>query len=289
MADVSSLDAPDHSNVHFWYHGTVNLTTPTGDTDATITSTERANWWDGYEQEGANAGFKYSLIGGGNRMSPDEPLGPGYPAIVDGYNQWWDFGRGASANRTALASNNGTWPNLIQFNVLGTNIVTAGQTISTKFYYQYGGESNSVTAQFFYDRDLDPYNTNTTLITLINLPNTGVNDVYYDTLELTTTNVPPGVYAIYGKMWDGTHTRYLYTAQVVQILAVPVLGITRLNATQFRIVINGVAGQTVILQSSPNLKIWTPLVTNTLTSSSWTYTNSVPLNSTAQFYEGALP
>ena len=67
---------PDHENVHLWYHGTVDLQTPTSYSIATITDTERANWWVTEEQEGTNAGFEYSLIGGGNRMSTDEPLGP---------------------------------------------------------------------------------------------------------------------------------------------------------------------------------------------------------------------
>jgi hypothetical protein len=216
--NISSLDAPDHSNVHLWYHGTIDLHTPASDTGATITSTERAHWWVNYEQEGTNAGFEYSLIGGGNRMSTDEPVGQDYPAIVDGYNQWWDFGAGNSANRTMLSANNGTWPNIIKFDVIGTNIVATGQTIATKFYYQYGGASNNVTAQFYFDGDFNPYNTNSTFITQTSLTNTGVNSVYYDSINLTTTNVSPGVYAIYAKISDGVHTRYLYTPEQVEIV-----------------------------------------------------------------------
>ena len=57
----------------------------------------RTNWWVPYEDEGLIAGFYYSLIGGGNRLSTDSPLGlPSDPAIVNGYNQWWNFGAGSS-------------------------------------------------------------------------------------------------------------------------------------------------------------------------------------------------
>jgi len=289
--NVSSVDAPDHSNVHLWYHGTVDLATPASDTGATITSTERANWWVDFEQKGTNAGFEYSLIGGGNRMSTNEPLGAGYPAIVDGYNQRWDFGAGTSANRTALPSNNGTWPNLIQFNVVETNIVAAGQTIAAKFYYQYAGASNSVTAQFYFDNDFNPYNTNSTFITEISLPNTGINSVDYNTVNLTTTNVPPGVYAIYGRISDGTHTRYLYAPELVEIVpspAPPVLENIKLIGAQFVISVSGLSGQTIVLQSSSDLHNWLSLATNTLTSDSWNYTNNAPPNVSGQFYRAWL-
>jgi len=289
--NVSSLDAPDHSNVHLWYHGTIDLDTPASDTEASITSTERADWWVNYEQKGTNAGFEYSLIGAGNRTSTNEPLGAGFPAIVEGYNQRWDFGAGNSANRTALPSNRGTWSNLIQFNIVGTNVLTAGQSIATKFYYQYGGASNNVTAQFYFDSDFNPYNTNSTFITEISLPNTGINSVSNNSVNLATTNVPPGVYAIYGRISDGTHTRYLYAPGLVEIVASqtpPVLGTIKLNGAQIVIGVSGVSSQTIVLQSSLDLHNWLPLATNTLTSGSWNFTNNAPQNISQQFYRAVL-
>jgi len=280
----------DHSNVHLWYHGTVDLETPAGDTGATITSTERAGWWTTAEDQGAAAGFYYSLIGGGNRMSPVEPAGSGSHPIVDGYNQRWDFGAGTSANRTVLSANNGTWPNLIKFDVVGTNIVTTGQAIATKFYYQYGGRSNNVTAQFFFDSNLNPYNSNSTSITAISLPNTGTDSVHPTNINLTTSNMPPGVYAIYGKISDGNHTRYLYAPELVEIISSqpPVLGIGKPNGGQVVVGVSGVAGQTVVLQSSSDLHTWVALATNTLTSSGWNYTNSGVQNVSKQFYRAVL-
>ena len=285
--------SPYHSNVHLWYHGTLDFDNPATDGDSSnpyITSTERYNWWFSYEDYGVNAGFLYSLIGRGNRMSTVEPVGSGYPAIVDGYNQYWDLGAGIlNPNRTTLASNNGNWPNIIKFNITGTNVVVQSNLISTKLYYQYGGTSN-LTMQIYFDRDFNPYNSNSIPTLLGHPPATGTGSVYYySNLGLATTNVMPGTYSIYAKISDGIHTRYLYTPELVTIISSqqpPTLDIQKSGGTQFIVGVNGLSGQKIALQTSSNLQSWTPIVTNTLTASRWTYTNSLPANQ--QFYRAVI-
>jgi hypothetical protein len=225
-------------------------------------------------------------------MTTNQPLGTGFPAVVDGYNQWWNFGAGNSTNGTALPVNNGAWPNIVKFNITGTNIVTQGGVVATKLYYQYGGASNSVNAQFYFDTDFNPNNTNGVLITQILLTNTGVHAVNSDSIALTTTNVLPGVYAIYGRISDGVHTRYLYTPELVEVISrpqPPVVGIAQLNGTQFVITVTGTSNQAIVLQISTDLQNWLTLATNTLTTGGWRYTNDAAGNGNSQFYRAFFP
>lgn len=216
-----------HSNVHLWYFGTVNLETPLSDTGASITSSERANWWvsdEDYESyDGLLTGFSYSLIAGGDRLSTNQPLGNGYPAIKDGYNQYYgDIGAGASQNRTALPSNSGTWPNVIKFDVIGTNVVNVGQSFSAQLFYQYGGAAPEVTCEIYLDQDHNPFNSNSLPIASFSAPNTTTNSIrYYTNLFLSTSNVDPGAYSVFAKISDGSYTRYLYAPEILQVIAGP--------------------------------------------------------------------
>jgi hypothetical protein len=292
--NTSSI-SPYHSNVHLWYHGTIDFDNPASDGDSSnpsITTTERSAWWDAYEKSGTNAGFLYSLIGGGNRMSLAEPVGQGFPAIVDGYNQNWDLGAGTlNPNRAALPSNSGAWPNLIKFNVNGTNLVTAGNPVGARLYFQYAGSSN-LTAQIYFDHDLNPYNSNGIPVLALQPPVTGAGFVsVYSNLGLPTTNVAPGVYFICAKISDGARVRFLYTPERLTIVSnrqPPVLGISPLGGAQFHLSVNGISGQTIVLQTSTDLQNWQPLATNTLASSSWNYTNNPPPGFSQRFYRALL-
>lgn len=179
-----------HSDVHLWYHGTIDLNPTTTDTQAYITTTERQTWWTGYESAGTNAGCYYSLIGRGNRFSTAEPAGPGTGRIIDGYNQNWEFGAGVSGNRFALPSNDGSWPNIIKLNITGTNTFAIGETNSLKIFFQCGRTTADASGiQFYLDHDLSPFNSNAILFNQGTLRGTGTNSVFYASFDLTPNPV----------------------------------------------------------------------------------------------------
>ena len=45
LLNLSGGYSSSHSDVHLWYHGTIDLATPATDTQATITATQRSTWW----------------------------------------------------------------------------------------------------------------------------------------------------------------------------------------------------------------------------------------------------
>ena len=209
-----------HSNVHLWYHGTLDFRSPASDTEASVTSTERSSWWNAYESQGLVAGLFYSLVGGGDRLSSDQPLGPGFPAIRDGYNQHWDFGAGTVGNRTTLSSNSGAWPNVIKLNRTDSNRINQGESVPVKFYYQWAqtGTASGIIG-FYLDDDLNPLNSNQVLLKEFTFSGTG-GSVSYATVNLPVdaTNATPGYHAIYARMTANGNTRYLYAPEFVEVV-----------------------------------------------------------------------
>jgi len=282
-----------HSDAHLWYHGTLVWTTPVSDSEASITSTERQDWWTPYEQGGTNAGFLYSRIGGSDRLSLDRPAGLGTPPIRDGYNQRWDLGAGSLPNRTALTVNNGAWPNVIKLNLTGTNRLADNEATSVRFYYQYGQVSSSnLTLDVCLDLDGNPWNTNHWLVRRISLSPTGTNFVFNPTVDFTVapTNAPPGVYVICARLSDGPRTRYLYAPESLTILTPegPIrLEIARDADGLIRVDVLGVPGQSFILQGSIDLQSWQPLTQHTLGTGRWSYFVN-PTNIDWRFYRTML-
>ncbi len=169
LLDLNGGYSSSHSDVHLWYHGTIDLATPATDTQATITATQRATWWTSQEMAGAATGFFYSLIGGGDRLSN---------IISDGFNKNWDFGGGLAPNRTALSVNSGLWPNVIRFFLADSEPVPAGETFTAPLYYQSGpSAAGEVQFRIFLDADFNPTNGNEIEIDQGLLPNTGTNAV----------------------------------------------------------------------------------------------------------------
>ena len=228
LGNLSNGYSCDHSDVHLWYHGTIDwFHTPATDTGATITSSERATWWTSYEAQGHLAGFYYSLVGGGNRLSADEPAGAGNGRMRDGYNQIWDFGAGTSANRHALSSNNGSWPNIIKFDIVTAQPVIQGDNVSLNYFFQFNqSAAQNATIQLYLDNDSNPYNGNQGQIFQSIEPGAGTN-VLQRQFSVNSGSISPGQYHVYAQITYGVHTRYLYAPETLAIRSPLSLGIVR--------------------------------------------------------------
>jgi hypothetical protein len=294
LTNLNGGYSSSHSDVHLWYHGTIQLTTPASDTQATITSAERTNWWTSLEQAGTNSGFLYGLIGGGNRFSTLEPAGTGLGRIVDGMNKVWDLGAGVSTNRSRLPVDNGAWPNLLRLNLTSTNVLQVGQPLSAAFYYQFGSNgTGTAQLQLYLDADSNPYGTNQILIGSTPLTGTGTNNVNYTTVSPSPNPsvTPPGTYSLFARITAGTLSRYLYAPQKVTLTPsrqAPVLLSAYATNGVFQFTVSGYPGQTIVIQASQNLAQWIPLQTNTLTGTSLVIVDPASAMLPRRYYRAVL-
>ncbi len=296
LLDLNGGYSSAHSDVHLWYHGTVDLATPASDTQATITATQRGTWWTATEMSGTAAGFLYSLIGGGDRLSNIEPAGTGNGRINDGFNKNWDLGGGLAPNRTALPANAGLWPNPIRFALAGTNTVPAGQSFGVSLYHQAGASAaGNIDIGIRVDPDSNPYNGNEIEIAQQMLPRTGTSMVLFDALNVTTDaeTVSPGSYRLCARLNDGSRTRYLYapgTLVVTPSLEAPTVDAASLTLSDgvMRFDVHAFPGQEVTVMASSDLVNWLPLQTHTFTGTVWEFVDADAGNFDARFYRAAL-
>jgi hypothetical protein len=219
-----------HSDVHLWYHATLDLRTPASDSLSSVNATQRQTWWTSAERGGTNAGFLFGLVGGRNRLN-----------ARDGFNQRWDLGAGLSNNREPLGANAARWPNIIRLHLAGTNLT---------YYYQ--APASTLTLGF--DPDSNPLNGNERVFSQTALAATGANNVFSNTVGVRITS-PDRIFA---RIATADRSRFLY------LHTLPHLDITRTNVTVLARV-----GETIELQTSTNLSSWTSTATNTLTGPNW--------------------
>jgi len=294
LTNLNGGYSSSHSDVHLWYHGTIQLTTPASDTQASITAAERQTWWTAAEAAGTNAGFYYSLIGGGDRFSTNEPAGAGTGRIRDGYNQVWDLGAGSVTNRTRLPADNGAWPNLLRLNVTSTNHFSVDDPVSVAFYDQFGSNASaSATVRFFLDPDASPYDGNELNLGQLTLSGTGTNAVFFGTAGLTLNPAVtlPGNYSLFASISDGAHTRYLYAPERLVLdpsRRAPGIFANGFQNNRFHLTISGYPGQNIIVEASTNLVQWDALATNTLSGTTFDFADEASTGLAHRYYRAVL-
>ncbi|MFO8067752.1 MAG: LamG-like jellyroll fold domain-containing protein, partial [Bacteroidales bacterium] len=202
----------DHLNIILAYHGTIDLNTPATNGEATLTQTERDNWFIAYENAGENVGFKYSRQILGDRKSSDIPNSG--DAIIDGYHN--DALLGGNGIRESLDWTNAVWPNILE-----TTIAQNGTPITAGAYVLSEGDilniesacrsyANASTITIYADLDRNPYNSNEISLEPLNLAATG-NVITLKSANWMVNGLTPGEkYYLYIEIDDNTRKRFFY-------------------------------------------------------------------------------
>ncbi len=268
-----------HSDMHLWYHATIDLAEPANDTEDTLSAADRGRWFATDEQRGVRTGYFFSRMGGGNRLGLERPAGPGTDQPVKGFNQRWNLGAGATNNRVALAVNHGNWANPILGRLTGPTLMAWGQTNAVTFSYQWArpGASNAV-AGIYLDPDNNPWNGNEQLAQEQFIGGTTATNVGQATIFFTAgAGINPGHYSVFARLSNGARNRFLYLRErltVVSSLTPLTLAIRRVEASGVRVDVQGVAGQRVVLWGTTQLPVtgsasWRRLATNWMATAVW--------------------
>ena len=194
----------DHSDVHLWYHGTINTDQYASNGEQTFTDDMRANWYEANENHGAAAGYYYSRINGHLRNG-----------FLSGYfngNAFTALNQ-TPQNRTALdRSKSNQWPNIIQINRTSSNSVQPGGAINGfEFVYQSYNQGATITSYLSDDNVQNPYDS-----AGIQIASTAVSATQRGTPTKPLSGsipstVTPGTYNLYAKITAANGaTRYTY-------------------------------------------------------------------------------
>lgn len=257
-----------HSDVHLWYFGTVGLGTPVFDGEVNLTASERSSWWSSFEAAGTNAGYRYSRLANGDRLTTAEPAGSGLGRIRDGMNKAWDFGAGVTNNRIAIGTNSLSWPNVIRLNLNGPAQLAPGLCSAVRFFHQGGAiGSSNLTLSVHLDADRNPWNSNSVEVTNAALVGTGSSNVFQTVINFAApmTNPVAGTYSVFAKISDGTRARFFYAPETVTLAsAIPSLAPLQFAGGNFHFRLIAAGGQRIAIEGSPDFVTWQPLWSNVL-------------------------
>ncbi|MGE4196806.1 MAG: hypothetical protein AB7G11_06760, partial [Phycisphaerales bacterium] len=192
-----------HSDVHLWYHATVDVTGPFSDGAAGGSDSLRDSWFGMGQSRGASAGFSRSRIAGGTRT-----LAGLHPAL------------GGTAAREPLSSLAAYWPNVLGFSIAGNpDRISRGSPLNVGFTYADTDSSSRVV--FSLDSDANPYNANDAA-TLGEITVAAATDGWFSgSLTLGTGDALIGEYfvraTIFDAMFPGVQ-RFLYLHSPIQLV-----------------------------------------------------------------------
>ena len=292
LTSLSGGYSSAHSDTHLWYHGTIDLSTPATDTQETIGASQRSSWWTEAENEGADTGFLYSRIGGGDRTSTAQPGGGSQ--IRDGLNQVYGFGVSGGGNRELLSSKTEVWPNPIIARRTAAGPLESGSDLEVELFYQDGASAMDPDLIVSLDPDRNPWNGNEIILEAFTMPAAGAFAVLNDVRSADTTGVPVGSYAVLMTLSQGGKERHFHAAEGVMITAaiMPmeiVAGTTGLVNGLFGFEVSGAPGTEVVVEASEDMSDWDEVASQTLGPGNWVFSDPDTALYGRRFYRLAEP
>lgn len=202
-----------HSDVHLWYHGTLNTDDYASNGEESFGPAMRSAWYPGADK-GRQTGYYLSRLGGGFHNRSNAKFQSGL--AVHAY--------GGALNRSLLNPRfpgTRSWPSIISTD---TKSPSSTGPFTTEVHYQDSDSACSITVRL--DDDRNPNNNNFDFLyapwrlrasTSIPTPTGGSVLKVDPALTWTNTNVPTGEYWVNTEIDDGQHTRSFYSQTKIPI------------------------------------------------------------------------
>lgn len=290
----------DHRNMLLLYQATVTLTNPVNNSEATMGATERAAWFNAFEAAGANTGFVYSRLHGGDRSSTDRPVAGG-EAIRTGLHHASVLG--GDGVRSNLTWSSAVWPNVARLDVLdrgtalavGTYQIAVGSTQQLRYVYL--DYDSGCTVTLHADVDRNPYNHNdVAILATQSIPAPTGSTYSQNTVAWNTSGLTPGMTLfVRAQITDGPRTRFMYALPALHLVsgAEPQPAIVGTRWSGSSLIITGGNGQpraTCYLLESTNVALpssqWPRISTNVFDADGgFAFSNTVTANVPHAFYQ----
>lgn len=208
-----------HSDVHLWYHTTIDLEGDAFDGAVALAAAQTEARFAPGEMRGANTGFSFSRVAGASRHGLSELAESGrYPA--QGLH-WSLGGHRLGADETPVGWTNSVWPNILHASHAASSPVRAGQTLDLSALVF---DADSEARMFLVvDRDRNAENDNDAwLAELDGLGATGASPAGVTRSVDLPDELQPGIYYVALVVADAfDRMRVFYTDDPLHVIPAP--------------------------------------------------------------------
>ncbi|MEO1996328.1 MAG: choice-of-anchor Q domain-containing protein, partial [Planctomycetaceae bacterium] len=196
-----------HSDVHLWYHGTIDTDGDIFDGEVGLTSAETLTWYGGDHPGRSESGYDLSRVGSQTR--------PGAGISED---------LGGQGERDPILDHSvDRWPSLLELTVDTDDLTIAvGEILTVAFYLR--DYDSGTTFALFLDDDRNPYNNSDGQRQIGNSSSyypTGDQLMQDDDFRVALNGVDTGQFYVFGELTDEIRTRYVYSPESITITAAP--------------------------------------------------------------------